>query len=155
MFRIIALCAVCAALAACAATPQTYHFEKSREYARSYDQIWAGIMEQFTSNNLQIKTIEKESGIIYAEQTYSPNAKDFETAADCGLEPGNIPNGRGVIGLNIFVVEKSPDHIRVTVNTRFQMPVLVYAVIANVPEDRECNSKGVIERRFLDQLENI
>ena len=150
--RTVIIIIVAGVLAACATMPKTYEFERAREYSASKDQIWSRLMELLTSQNIQIKTVEKDSGIVYAERFYGPEGAKFLDFADCGLEIGNTPAGRPTAGMNVFVVEIADNRTRVTVNTNFQMPVLVYAVIANVLEHRTCNSKGTLERRILDQL---
>ncbi len=59
-------------LIGCSTAMQTYQFEKSRTYSASPDQVWEGVMQYFTANNIQIKTLERESGVVYAEMVY-PN----------------------------------------------------------------------------------
>lgn len=53
----------------CATVPaKNYQFENSRAYSnKTYDQVWNGVIEFMTVNNIPIKTIEKDSGVIYSE----------------------------------------------------------------------------------------
>jgi len=55
------------AVAGCGTAPKVHNFERFRSLQVSKDEAWLGVIDFFTSNSLQIKTIEKDSGIIYAE----------------------------------------------------------------------------------------
>ena len=152
--RLLAIVAIVVVVAGCATQMKTYEFARDREFAASRDVVWSQLMDYFTRHNIQIKTIEKDSGVVYAERSYGPADKEFSAFADCGIGPGTNPAGRGTISFNVFVTDgiSGQDKTRVTVNSIFEMPVLVYAVFANVPEDRLCNSKGILEKQILDHL---
>src|SRR3972149_2690182 len=126
-------------LASCATAPATYNYEKSKSYSRTYDQIWEDVIGFFASRNIQIKTIEKDSGVIYAET----NRFD-EKLADCG-HPGIASVVTRTVSLNVFVMRSERDP-KVNVNTKFietrQFDRSIWTV--------ECNSKGVIEQAILE-----
>ena len=155
MFRIIGItAAVCAVLVACATPMKSYVFDSSREFSEGKDMIWGRVMSILTTGDIQIKTLEKDSGVVYAEQL-RVHASEMEQFADCGTSGfGTIPTGPGTVSFNIFVLESPASGTTVTVNARFVQPVSVYAVIANVHELRECNSKGVLERAMLGSLKS-
>lgn len=53
--------------------PEKTSFENSRTYSENYDQVWKACVAVFAINNFQIKTMDKESGIIAAEAFYNPS----------------------------------------------------------------------------------
>ena len=127
----------------------TFEVSNVEYYTRSKDEVWSELMRFFTSNNLQIKTIEKDSGIIYAENMQV-------TPSDWGQNclPGmfDTPAG-GQLATNIFVAEMNEkESISVTVNTR--VIGSFYALGANVPYRRDCLSNGNLERLVFDHLGN-
>lgn len=65
---IILLATLGAALASCATAPEVYDFPKSRVVPEGKDAVWERVVEFFAANNLSIKTIEKDSGIVAAER---------------------------------------------------------------------------------------
>jgi hypothetical protein len=61
-----------ATLSACATTPPPVieRFDTSRTYGASRDVVWEKAVEWFATQNIPIKAIEKESGIISGEAAY-------------------------------------------------------------------------------------
>lgn len=59
-------------LTACASTPPPVieRFDTSRTYSMSRDQAWERAVDWFASQNIPIKAIEKDSGIISGEAAY-------------------------------------------------------------------------------------
>lgn len=53
--------------------PSSVKVEKSREYNVTFDEAWKAAVAVFATNNFQIKTMDKESGIIAAEAFYNPS----------------------------------------------------------------------------------
>ncbi len=126
----------------------------SREFDFGKDLAWRGLMDYFTKHDIQIKTIEKDSGVVYAEKQFA--ASDILTLhADCGLGLGVNPNDIGSVSFNAFVIEDEPNESKVTINASFTQPVLVYTGFANVPQNRQCNSNGKLEEGILNYIENF
>jgi len=128
-------------LTSCSTTPATYNYDKNKSYSRTYDQVWEDVIGFFATRNIQIKTIEKDSVVIYAER----NSFD-ETLADCG-QAGIAHVVTRTVTLNVFVT-RSENEPKVNVNTRFnetrQFDRSTWTV--------ECNSKGVIEKAVLESI---
>lgn len=142
MRHLIAICVI-AALCSCATPPETHLFEKTETYTKPKDAVWTNLVDFFSRNNISIKTIEKDSGIIYAETTsFDP------TFADCGSAPLYHPV-RNVAEFNVFVRQINQQRTQVTVNTTYREmrqfggypPVVV-----------DCSSTGVLERMILRSL---
>lgn len=125
----------------CATAPATYNFSNSRSYGRSYDLLWEELVGFFAKNNIQVKNIAKDSGVIYAETaTFSDNS------ADCG-DPGLWRPLNRLFTLNAFVTRSTPD-LTVHINTKFYETRRFETSVTTV----ECNSKGVVERTILDAI---
>ncbi len=151
MKRLIAIAAL-AGVTACATPPDTYEFDNSAVLDASFDDTWNAAVDYFASRNIQIRTIEKASGVIYAEQMYSrPNDPDFASFADCGGAPLATPQGSAV-RLNMTLREAGPDRTRVAITTSYAQQVLNLG--AYIPTQMSCNSTGVLEDRVIQGVRN-
>jgi hypothetical protein len=146
MMKFVIAAAAFASLGACATAPQVYDVQNAQVMPEGKDVVWERLVGYFATNNLSIKTIEKDSGIIAAERMMGrpgSSGKIFNWA-DCGTELLMTPVSQSV-DLNVFVRPVSSG-TSVTVNTRFtesrvfadERPVLNY-----------CNSTGALEGEIL------
>src|ERR1035441_3364490 len=143
MLKKLVLVAVTVAVSACASGPGKYALKNSRSYQKPYDQVWEDVVAWFAKNNVAIKTIEKVSGVIYAER-----ASFDDTVADCG-KPGLTllqPVGRRA-SFNVFVNHASSEPT-VTITTQFEE---IRAFGAN-RSTVACVSKGVLENLILSSI---
>jgi uncharacterized lipoprotein len=124
----------------CVAPPKEYNVRKSSTVAAPYNLVWTRLMQWFTSSQVQVKTLDRASGVIYAERATFAET-DY---ADCG-SPGIYQVTARPISMNVFVQPISAQQTRVTVNV-------------NVTESRvfdtshlqiQCNSTGRLERQIL------
>lgn len=141
MKKFITLPAILFLLAACATAPQQTAFANSRFYDMPFDEAWEGVISFFTANGIQIRTIEKASGLIYAEQALSDPA-----FADCG-SGGLAIDIENLTSFNIFVREDG-GRTSVTVNADFK-------IIREFDRRRitvQCLSTGTLERLILDSI---
>jgi hypothetical protein len=128
---------------ACGTLPQTYAFESSRSFNASYDQIWEPLTRFFAGQNIPLKTIAKDSGVIYAETlTFD------DTYADCGTPPFPWVAGGRIMQLNVFI-SRYEGGVTATVTTTFD-ETRRYSTMIQV---FTCNSKGKIESAVLDALQ--
>ena len=132
-------------LCACVTPPVKHHIEIQREFDASKERVWAGLMDYFTTKNIPIKTLEKESGVVYAEMSTSGRDPEMNRIADCGTYPLETPR-TSIVSFNVFVRER--DLTVVTVNTRFNREWVYMAVIV-----RPCTSRGVIEKAVLNHID--
>ena len=147
-----ALTLMALAVASCVSTPDTpnvYVVANQRTYERPYDNVWRHLMGFFAEGRLQIKTVEKASGIVYAENlTYREDA-----FADCG-DPGRAEDVvGGSAALNVFVEppRQGTTTTRVIVNTKFTQRREDHDLSRTTVD---CNSTGVLENALLDHLES-
>jgi hypothetical protein len=134
---------IATAIAGCATPPAQHAFIKSNTYDQNFETTWTHLLQFFTSNNIQIKTIEKASGVVYAERLF---VDGYNVYADCGT-PGlaAILNTTG--SLNVFVVANGKT-TTVTVNTTFNQVRQYEANIWTVA----CTSTGVLEQQILSAM---
>ena len=142
-------------LTSCVTSPLVHQFDSQRIYPQSKDIVWSALMKFFTENNVQIKTIEKDSGIIYAEREYigPDHQMALETIADCGKRP-MVTAGQASLSLNVFVHEQE-GVVSVTINTSISRQWISTGNIF-APSTRftaPCNSKGAIEEMLLDYID--
>ena len=100
-------------------------------------------MQFFSDNSIQIKTLERDSGVVYAEVV----AVKPGLSLDCG-SPG-IWNVRSTSAtINVFIREAASGEVTATVNTvgvKHRQFDVSYQTV-------QCVSTGHIERRILDAL---
>jgi len=137
----IAILAAASALASCATAPANYSVNNSRSYDKGYDQVWEDLVSFFASNNIPIKNIAKDSGVIYAEST-----RFDDSYADCG-KPGLMAVVGRKANFNVFV-NRSGSTPAVSVNTEFTE----FRRFDTAQTTVQCNSKGIIEARLLDSV---
>lgn len=125
----------------CVTKPVERQIEKSRTYSMSKDKVWERVIEVFATENIQVKTIEKASGLIAAEPaSFDPSF------ADCGAEALAIVVGKTAV-MNVFVRPASGG-TQVTVNTKFQERRNYDRNFWTV----DCFSTGVLEKQILDAI---
>ncbi len=92
----------------------------SAEFAADFDSVWAAIIGSLAAQNLNITTLEKDSGLIgLSDVRYEASwANEGVRGSSLGA-PHVIADRRA--GFNVFATEISPTSTRVRVNTRFEM----------------------------------
>jgi hypothetical protein len=146
MKRFIAIVAVAGLASACATAPGAYDVRNTRTYPQGKDAVWERVVETFASENLSIKTIEKDSGIIAADRMFGSPIGGGGTIlnwADCGKGGLAIALSQAA-DLNVFV-RPVAGGTSVTVNTRFQETRKLMDTVATV----QCVSTGNLEERLL------
>ena len=137
---------VAACLTACVVAPTQHAITNSETYNADFDTTWSRLVQFFAAHNMQIKTIDKASGVLSAEQAFATGS-DYGRYADCG-QPGPTLRIVGTGGsLNVFVVEENKS-IRVTVNTVFRQRRQFENNLTTV----DCTSTGALEQQILVAL---
>ncbi|MBB3140219.1 hypothetical protein ACGTN6_00955 [Halomonas sp. THAF12] len=111
MKKIILAAAASLTLAGCAGPsvmpPNTSTGNQTEAYSADFDSVWEGAVDWFAVNNIPIKNIEKDSGIIGSEYTLGANYSQI----DCGtVNPGAMHillNQNVVANINVLVRETS------------------------------------------------
>ena len=137
----------------CGSLPKVYSVDSEREFNAPLDIIWEGVIDFFTGYSIPIKTIEKDSGLIYAENQYSPSlamaSQDpsaFYGWADCG-KIGLFAKPLGTsLSLNIFVRDHDQEN-QTTVSIN-----VVFSGIAPKGLSVPCNSTGKLEEAIFQHI---
>lgn len=137
------------ALTSCYTPPDKFPIENAREYDLPYNKVWSNVVEYFAVSNTPIQTIEKDSGIIYAEVDF------YKTShADCGkIGREKIRDAFGLVRYNVFVKKLSETKTKVLVNTRFSNST-VYNPLRTRDQRVECVTTGDLENEVLDFVTN-
>lgn len=140
-------------LSGCAtyAPPVKKEIESTRTYQKSFDDTWASLITFISSNGMNIKTMDKASGLISFEKANDLGATT--TFFDCGnvgtgLSMTNIPLYSPVTS-NILVKSEDKKKTTVTVNM-FQSVKLQTS--GYVTAEKECFSNGAFEKKVLDSI---
>lgn len=145
MKKLILSAILAASLSACVTAPAIIPIENSRAVPLSKDVVWSNLVEYFASGNIAIKTIEKDSGIIYAERMFA-RGTELSSFADCGAAAMAAPVG-GAADLNVFVRETAAG-VNVTVNARYRQSRA--SMWDGSVSSTECASLGTLERTILN-----
>lgn len=132
---------VCMALglAGCVTPAVKTDFRNSAVVARPEAQVWADLIGYFTSHQIQIRTIERDSGVIYAERAlFDP------VFASCDHDP-TLTEISGTVTMNVFVRPLSPNQTQVTVNADFHQ----IGTLGRTDYNLDCFSTGVLEAQIL------
>lgn len=152
--RIIAVAAVLATVVtACATAPQVYEVRNAREYRLAKERVWDHLIQYFATNNIQIKTIDKSSGVIYAERaiTSAPSGGKIADFADCGVVLFMAPVAQS-IQLNVYVQDLGPAQSKATVTTSFSETRGNTMDHMRLSSPVTCNSTGNLEAHVLDAM---
>jgi tetratricopeptide (TPR) repeat protein len=91
--------------------------KKSDVISANYDQTWSALVSTLAENQLPIKVVEKESGLIGTDfVSFKGDVKDY------AYHPSNLLGSwvSGRYSLNIQVTKLTPDSTRVTINSHIE-----------------------------------
>ncbi|WP_406852715.1 hypothetical protein WEU32_02225 [Brevundimonas sp. BH3] len=148
--KYIGITALAFTLTACASTPAPVieRFDTSRTYNMSRDQAWDRAVEWFAVQNIPIKAIEKESGIISGEAAYIKTVQGQYAACE-------TPTFYGLNGatarINILIRGNS-NQATVQVNNTI-VGEAIYS-LSNPPQIQtvSCVSTGRLENSILNTI---
>lgn len=131
---------VICALAGCSQVPpRTYPSPEPAQIAASFERTWSAVIDHFAEKSVPIRTIEKASGIIVAEQL-SVSSGYGQVIADCGVNVVGVPWDVLSASYNVRVQgDSTKSTIRVTAMFR-----------PEIASTYPCNSRGAYERELMD-----
>lgn len=145
-FGIIAALVISAG--ACATAPTYTDVQRSRVIDQPFDQTWDNVVEFFATNSIAIRNIDKDSGLLVAEQQYvgyvSPT---FDAWASCG-RPGfpEVTESRSV-NLNVLA-RPDAQGTRMTVTAVFRQHRTTGEFGSRTVE---CQSTGALEQLIFSR----
>lgn len=157
--RRIAVCLAIVMLCGCVTAPQMFQVNNVRQYPVSKDVLWDRVIRYFATSNIQVKTVAKDSGVIYAERLITGSVPTEWSArgrigdlADCGKDFMAIPAAQAM-QFNVYVRELgaglSSATVTVTYVESYQGMNTMYGYY-EPPPAVNCNSTGVLEGKVLD-----
>ncbi len=114
-----------------------------------YDAVWRALVRALAQENVQIRAIARDSGVIASEAVPTT----IGLYADCGRFGDGLVEGDAQVAYTIFVQSVSSTQTAVQVNTR--MRTESYAKGSGKPKPREpiaCASTGRWEANLLDTV---
>jgi hypothetical protein len=143
--------------------PNVYQFSKSQIINHSFDDTWTKIINWFAENNIPIKTIEKASGIIATEKTFT--TKGYEEYCDCGSPETDLSGYTYayediISNINITVVKINDNSCNVKINIFYKAKKNAYStnsktyqkVFVRTMDIIDCNSTGKYENKLFNSL---
>lgn len=156
--KVISALTFSAALSGCAMPSIQPPSDNGKDYQQGYqadfDKVWEATVDWFATNNIPIKNIEKDSGIIGSEYALGSNYSQV----DCGVvDPGGmyiLQDENVVANLNVLVREKTST-VTVQPNVFGQGSFMLRDIWNNMPNtikaDR-CVSTGELEKSLHNYL---
>lgn len=125
--------------------PEAEKPQPTKVYNLPKNKVWEGVMHYFTSNAITIQTIDKPSGLVYAEPDYTTG--DISHLARCyNYYSKDHEPTVATLKLNILVTaSETGDSTTVTINSRFKQS-FVWKDGSIVVEN--CATNGRIEREI-------
>jgi uncharacterized lipoprotein len=114
-----------------------------------YDAVWRALVRALARENVQIRTIARDSGVIASEAVPTT----IGLYADCGRFGDERVEGEAQVAFTIFVEAVSPTQTAVQVNTRMRTDT--YTRGSGPPKARAgvpCASTGRWEANLLDTV---
>jgi len=152
MRNLICVAAAAITLAACASTPPPVieHFETNRTYSMSRDQVWERAVEWFAVQNIPIKAIEKDSGIISGEAAYLRTVQGQYAVCDAPM----LWSTNGATARLNILIRGNDTQASAQVNTTI-VGEAVYS-LSNPPQRQSvaCQSTGRLENSILNAIGN-
>lgn len=103
-------------LVGCGAAPTKHEFNNARIFDASFDSVWDAVIAYFATQNIPIKTIAKDSGVIFAETTALDSASSG--FADCGKADIGVVIVANYARFNVYV-KRGEARQAVSVNATF------------------------------------
>jgi len=138
-------------LGGCASAPKVViqPFDKSKTVEKSYDETWSSLIRFLSTNDIDIATLEKESGLI---QLKGENLSTKLISEYCAIETSfmySLDSGSGKG--SITVVDEDGF---VTVNTNIRFKFTEVSSMSNPPSYKtlNCSSTGKLETAILNSV---
>lgn len=134
--------------------PTQPSIDKSRGYNAPYDKVWSAVIAGVAESNLNITTLEKESGIIaISNTTYDPSWANEGTRGNVlGVSDQVMER---TANFNILATRQGPDQTRIQVNSSFKMNVRHGNGSLAIPftyQWQQAYSNGTLEQIILDGI---
>jgi hypothetical protein len=124
----------------------------TEQFGAPYDAVWRALVQVLAHENVQVRAIARDSGIIASEAV--PTV--IGLYADCGRFGTDVVEGSAQVAFTIFVRATSPTQTLVQVNTR--MRTENYSRGSGKAKPRPplaCASTGRWEANLVDSVRSL
>ena len=151
MKRSLLLTAIALFAAGCNTAPPVFSFDDTEVYKAERDLVWAGIVDYFSTRDVTIATIDKESGAFVGSFSAKAPTGGNEFLSGYAACPGVFLSAprEDETSINVFVIATN-DGAKVRVKTVHKR--MYYSEFAEIHETWECNSTGFLERTLLNHV---
>ena len=120
--------------------------------AASYDATWGALIKAFADENLPIRAIGRDSGIIASDDVVTP----IGLYADCGRFGDKLVEGEALVSFTIFVRPNGND-TDVQINTKMRTQAYRKGSSGKLRPDQviQCASTGRFESNLLDAVRSM
>jgi hypothetical protein len=143
--RVLLMMTVVCCLGACATAPDPVMVPVDRDFAAKPDEIWGRAARLLSDRGFEIRTANREAGVILAEKVFGGVPAYLTCENDIGL----VIRSRTKLTLSLSVVPAGEGaRVRVKISGD-QAPMAVNGPLMK----RACYSTGALEGQLLDSLE--
>lgn len=86
------------------------------EVAAGYDETWSAIVRALASQNVPLRAIARDSGVIASDEFVSP----INLYADCGQLSGDQLEGEALVSFTLFAEPSGTSLTRIQVNSKMR-----------------------------------
>jgi hypothetical protein len=123
------------------------------EVSAPYDRTWPAIVRALARQNVPIRTIARDSGVIASDEFLSP----INVYADCGQIGGEQVEGEALVSFTLFAEPNGPGSTRVQVNSKMRTQAHRRGTSGSLRATPVlgCASTGRFEANLLDAVREI
>jgi hypothetical protein len=120
------------------------------EIPAGYDATWTAIVRALSQQNIPIRAIARDSGVIASDEFVSP----INLYADCGQLGGDQLEGEAVVSFTLFAEPNGSRETRVQVNSKMRTQAYRRGSSGKLRPDPvyQCASTGRFEANLLDAV---
>lgn len=123
------------------------------EALASYDATWRALIRALAQENVPLRTVAKDSGVIASDDFISP----IGVYADCGRQGDVLLEGEALVAFTIFVQPNGADRAQIQVNAKMRTQAYRRGSSGKLKTDRvfECASTGRWESNLADTVRRL
>jgi hypothetical protein len=120
------------------------------EVNASYERTWPAIVRALGRQNVPIRAIARDSGVIASDEFVSP----INVYADCGQIGGDQVEGEALVSFTLFAEPNGPSSTRVQVNSKMRTQAHRRGTSGSLSATPvlNCASTGRFEANLLDNV---
>jgi hypothetical protein len=123
------------------------------EVRAPYDATWRALIRALAAENVHLRTVAKDSGVIASDEWVSP----IGVFADCGREGAALLEGQALVAFTIFVQPNGPGTTALQFNSRMRTQAHRRGDSGKLRAEPvyPCASTGRWEANLLDSIRRL